>query len=157
MAAEGSFTFPIKRDNDYHTSVHMSLYPKYGYFVLDNFLLRGTADIAVRLLDTNPRSAENERIIWNLGIEGQYYFPTRTQFFPYLGFGFSLGMNGKTLSSLRWNLDFPIGVLWLINDFVGVNLGVPIRLGFAARSVTGANAIANVIVSPGVLGVVGFF
>lgn len=152
MTAEGAINFPIEYTHNYHTSINMSITPRVGYFAMENFWIGVGTDIKFKIFDSGPVQAQKEGLFWSVGTGVQYYFSTRTSFFPYVGFFFSVGLNDAVLASLRWSAEIPLGVLWAFNEYVGLSLGIPVKINFTAQSI-----FSSIKITPGVIGITAFF
>jgi hypothetical protein len=154
MQLGGSGTFNIEMtipdQGDSVTGYSLGLTPTFGYFIIDNLEIGGTALVSVGFGDKYDGAPKTI----GFGVGANYYLSLSSfvlHFGAGIGMGFLIPDEGDTQKSLAINA--PIGLLMPFNDHVALDLGIQVTYIMSLED--GGNSYFTLPI--GYLGVQAFF
>ena len=150
MLLGGHFRMPIEYNYQHQSSLKLDFGPEFAYFVLQGFSVGGRVGLAYTPLDAS--TAPRAPVLWDASVLVKYYYEMVDNLYLFTGLDLGLSDNEFVLVELRWSLGFPLGVLWAVNEHVGLVFGAPVKVQFKTTSF-----FEKVVVTPGYFGLVGFF
>jgi|GEM_PF-4630089 len=150
MAIGGKIATPFELDFRGDTKWKVDFEPTFDYFISSRFSVGGGLNFAYTPVDT--QASERGPFVWGFRAGFKYYLPITERLLVFTGFGVDLAQNDLALVSVRWGFEVPFGLLFALNENVGVVFSVPVRV--QCRSITFFNKL---VVNPGYFGVLAIF
>lgn len=152
ISVGGNFQIPIEYTKNNLLSVSFQLDPEIGYFVAQGVLLSFGMITETALYRSDNSLSKSWLVIWGGHTDVRYFIHLGSEFYPYFGFGVGVKVNNLTLVTLRWSFEVPLGLLWAVNEHVGIHFAIPITVEGSVVSV-----FEKLRVAPAYLGLMAFF
>ncbi len=158
VAAGGHLAFPMAVDRSGDFAMHLTLTPEFGFFVADGWELVLQGSYAQPLVGFGQKVAMGtpaQPLVDLANKEGGFSLGFRYLFdggfvLPYLGALMGFFWSHDTMMQVR--IGLPMGMLIPFNDYVALDLGMP--LAFIFPTDTGFDRFT---ITPGFLGIRAFF
>lgn len=150
MAIGGKIATPFEFDYRGDSKWKIDFEPTFDYFISSRVSVGGGLSFAYMPVDT--QASERSPFVWGFRAGFKYYYPFSDRIFGFTGFAVDLAQNDLALVSVRWGFEVPFGLLFALNENVGIVFSVPVRV--QCRSTTFFNKL---VVNPGYFGVMAVF
>jgi len=133
----GNFSLPFQFKANGSYVIGISASPQLGYFILDDFEIFGRLTASGELSKSDsliePRPKE---LFFGFGVGFNYYFQASSNLYPYVGAAWNMsGPSGNFFGdSMLMIFDFPVGVLFFVNQNIALNLALPFKMHWGTLS-----------------------
>jgi hypothetical protein len=148
----GRFAVPYKYDRVGRSSLSFKEDPEFSYFVADNLRLIASVELELSTQWSRIRAPTTQKLFWGGKLGVEYVFDLGGSIYPFAGVKFGARVERLVFDQTQTLVEFPVGILWAMNDHVALSFAVPVEVAF-----TKFFTFEDVKVVPGYFGIVGFF
>ncbi|HXW53121.1 MAG TPA: hypothetical protein VEL47_03340 [Myxococcota bacterium] len=152
MSAGGRFKMPYKYDRVGRQTISFREEPEFSYFVWDSLRLIGSAEAELSLRWSSIYPLTVGAFRWGAKLGAEYLLPVGLSIYPAFGIKGGFRVKNTLWDQTQGLLELSAGILWGVNEHVAISFGLPMELAFSKQF-----GFESIEISPGYLGVVGFF